>query len=341
MGSTIGTVDLLPAGSRLGVLGIVIMNNDTSVPASLEVSVKNPGQPSPATPTSFNVVSSTFTHYQDGDLVTGELHNTSAQQINGVKVTALAFDANGQIVGAAESISDSYFIPASSTAPVALMITSTGTPVQAQLYATVSSFSPPPSDKDGLQPLQLVAAGFSQDPKCSTCLTAAFIVQNLNTDQDIYAAPFMVAAYDASGALLAVITDYMAPISDVFPGDKNGMVVAGNIPNGTRIDHIHVLIGQGKHKPVSGPNPLVCDKPDFSANPYPSVSGLVLNNGTKDAVGVNVYAILYDDKGTIIGGGRSVERIPANGKVTVAIQVIFVGVPVRVELYAGLDILGR
>jgi hypothetical protein len=100
-------------------------------------------------------------------------------------------------------------------------------------------------------------------------------------------------------------------------------------------------VGQGKVKKTSDPNPLQGDKATYFADPFPKVTGVVVNSSSEELKRVNVYAILYDADGHIIGGGNmSLDSLAANSQVPVEVMVVSPVAPARVEIYAGLDTFG-
>jgi len=71
--------------------------------------------------------------------VTGQINNPFAKQITNLKVYALAFDVDGNIIGAGYTYLD--FIPANGKTAVEVSIIKSQTPVTVELYATLSGLS--------------------------------------------------------------------------------------------------------------------------------------------------------------------------------------------------------
>ncbi len=71
--------------------------------------------------------------------VTGQIVNPYDKQITNVKVYAIAYDKDGNVIGSGFTYLD--FLPANSTAAVDVTLTISGIPAAAELYATLSNLS--------------------------------------------------------------------------------------------------------------------------------------------------------------------------------------------------------
>jgi hypothetical protein len=339
LGSTTGYIDLLPAGGRLGEVAVIIVENSADA-ARVEVSIADPGQSQPAAgPPALLVGAASYAHYQEYDLVTGMAENTLDQEVSGVQVNALVFDATGQIVGAGRGFGEN-FVPAGGATPLAVRVYSSGEVARAELYPVYTWIEISPNTLEGIQPLQVSAAGYAQSQQNPADVLVAFVVENPNSSQTIYAANYVVSLYDQAHNLLATATSEMDPLSFVYPGGKAAMDARLNVPGETQVDRVEVSLGQGQVQDGLQ-NPLRGDKPAYFAEPFPKVTGLVLNTSAEEFKRVNVVAVLYDSDDRIIGGGStSIGSVPANGQVPVEIMVNSAGAPARVELYPGIDTFG-
>jgi hypothetical protein len=68
-------------------------------------------------------------------IVSGEIMNRHEQDFEDIRVSAIVFDANDQIVGGGFNWLD--IIPAGESSTVDIWVTSVGEPVSAQLYTTI------------------------------------------------------------------------------------------------------------------------------------------------------------------------------------------------------------
>jgi hypothetical protein len=265
--------------------------------------------------------------------------NTLDQEVSGVQVNALVFDATGQIVGAGRGFGEN-FVPAGGATPLAVRVYSSGEVARAELYPVYTWIEISPNTLEGIQPLQVSAAGYAQSQQNPADVLVAFVVENPNSSQTIYAANYVVSLYDQAHNLLATATSEMDPLSFVYPGGKAAMDARLNVPGETQVDRVEVSLGQGQVQDGLQ-NPLRGDKPAYFAEPFPKVTGLVLNTSAEEFKRVNVVAVLYDSDDRIIGGGStSIGSVPANGQVPVEIMVNSAGAPARVELYPGIDTFG-
>ena len=341
LNSVTGYIGLLPAGQRLGVVNNTIVK-DTDTIAKLEITLTQPGQPQ--TPASsqppLRTGQATYSHYQEWDVVSGVVNNSLNREITGVAVNALAFGADGQIVGAGNSFGE-YFVPAGGQTPVAVRVNSTDKAVRGELYPLALPGHADQPSPAGLQPLKAAAAGFTQNPESPADVTVAFVVENPNSGQAVFGANYQVALYDQTGALLATSSSYMNPLPIAYPGGKTAKVVQLNVPRETQVARVEVLMGQGRVKDAAGQNPLQSDKATYIATPFPKVTGLILNTSGEEVKRAEACAVLYDKAGRIIGGGNaSLDGVPANGRVPVEIMVKSSEAPASVEIYAGMDTFG-
>lgn len=329
-------LDRLPAGGRLGVVDTLVMDND-EIPARIDAAIAAPGKPeAPAgTQPPLSVEQAAFASYGDWDAISALVGNALGQPVSGVRANALVFDASDRIVGAGEG-HDDLFIPAGGQAPVAVRIATTGEPARAELYPFFVPMAGGPQPVLAHQPLNLIAAGFAQHPQNPGTVTAAFVVENPNPGQAIFAANYQLAAYDSAGALVRTIAGERDPLPAIYPGDRVAAVTFFDVPAQVQVARVDVMLDQGQAKEVTGQNPLAGDKATYVAETYPKITGLVLNGSGKEITRVHVYAVLYDRDGRIIGGGgEQIDRVPANGQVPVEMMVYSTGAPDRVKIYAG------
>ncbi len=334
--SSTAWLDWLPAGGRLGIINTLVVDND-EIPARIEAAIAAPGRPQ--APAGAQVAPqagpAVLASYGDWNAVSGRVGNALGQPVAGVRANALVFDDSDRLVGAGEG-HDDYFIPAGGQAPVAVKIATTGVPVRAELYPFYAPMTGGPQAASGLQPLNVVAAGFAQHPQNPGRVTAAIVVENPNPGQAISGAAYQLAAYDSVGALLCTLAGDRDPLPAVYPGGRTAVVTSFEVPAQAQVARVDVMWDQREAKLAPGRNPLAGDKATYVAETYPKVTGLVLNSSEKEITRVNVYAVLYDRDGRIIGGGgEQVDRVPANGQIPVEMMVDSTGVPDRVEIYAG------
>jgi hypothetical protein len=258
-----------------------------------------------------------------------------------VLVSAVAYDDKGAITGGGFTFVE--FVPASGQAPVEVSLTTTRKPAKIELYARVSGLSALMADTSAApaaKPLALVTKGYGQD---KNEIGFGFIVENPNTALAVERSQYQIAAYDKAGTVLKTDSGY---ISLLLPGQKLGMAGTVSVPEGTVVDRFDVQVKPGEFEESDALPSFTTENVAYQAGEFSSkVLGVIKSPYKQDVDEVHVAAIVYDDKGAIIGGGFTfVSFVPANGQAAVEVSVTTAGKPAKVELHptiSGLSSFGN
>jgi hypothetical protein len=332
-------IDLLPAGQKMAEVDTMIVK-DTDTVDKIEIIPSQPGESqAPTNPQRLLSAGQVkYTHYRDWDIVSGLIKNSQNQEMDELGVNALVFDANEQIIGAGKS-DDSYFAPGNSQVPMAIRVETKGTVARAEFYPFSQSINSNQPENSSTQPLKILTAGFVQNPQSTADITLAFVIDNPNPDQAIYAAHYEAALYDQTGALLATHSGNIPSL--VHPRGQTAFIDHFNVSGEIRVAKADVLISQGKTKTMSDKNPLKSDKVNYYDQPYPKITALVTNSSRENIKQVNAIAIIYDQDKHIIGGGNTtLDNVPANSQVPVELMVTSYSPPGGIEIYLSEDTFG-
>ncbi len=133
-----GYIELLLPGQTLGVAGDLYLAENTAI-ERVEAQLY-PGQyvKSEALP-SFDAENVVYLAGDYASRVTGQILNPYAKDITQMRVSAIAYDAAGKIIGGGFTFLD--FAPASGRAAVEVNVTTAGPPARVELHAAVSGLS--------------------------------------------------------------------------------------------------------------------------------------------------------------------------------------------------------
>jgi hypothetical protein len=180
--------------------------------------------------------------------------------------------------------------------------------------------------------LNVVQQGFGQDGRS---VGYAFVAENPDPKLAIDFSQYRVTAYDAAGTVLRTDTSFI-PV--IFPGQRIGVAGEFAIAVDVRIVNVDFTVTPGGARPFEGQSPLTTANAVFQSDPTTGalVTGVVANAYPQDVRNVSVYAIVYEARDVIIGGGQKViDRIlGAGGQAGIEVTVTVIGNPARVELYA-------
>ncbi len=131
---------ILP-GERIGVAERRVLAQGGTV-ARMEAKLL-PGTPQPATVRAGLVGGpASYGPHRGVNSVTGTIRNTGSQDVKAPQIFAVAYDAQGQIIGGGATIGD--LVPAGREAEVEVFITSAGDPARIELFASTSSLTSHP-----------------------------------------------------------------------------------------------------------------------------------------------------------------------------------------------------
>lgn len=130
-----GVLPLLLPGGLLGVGGALLAGDEEAI-ASIEVAVQTGAFVAAATGRTVIAEGVTFVDGTFADEVTGTLVSPYAVELTDLRVSALAFDEAGHIIGGGTTVLAA--LPAGGRAAVAVPVTVGGTPALVELFAAVA-----------------------------------------------------------------------------------------------------------------------------------------------------------------------------------------------------------
>ncbi|MDW8070523.1 MAG: hypothetical protein RMK79_03515 [Anaerolineae bacterium] len=271
--------------------------------------------------------------------VSGVIRNPFKRNITGLRISAIAYDADDRIVGG--GFSHLAFIPAESTLGVIISLNRAPEIARVELYPGFSSQSAVTWPDEGLppggHPLVLGAQGFGQR---GAELGYAFLLENPNDTLVAREIHYHLTAYSATGEVLA--TDD-GRLDVLLPSEKLGVGGHLLLDHQELISRVEVVILPGRYQLSAAIPPFrVVDVAYRDDRLQPYAIGRLLNPYPQNATHLHLSAVAYNASGEIIGGGYApLESVPAHGEVIAEVPIVSSEVPVRVELYATRTALTR
>ena len=236
-----GYINLLLPEQSIGIGGDLFLDEGVTI-SKIEVQL-NSGDSAPTEPmTTFNVES---TAYYAGDYfshVTGVISSPYSIDFTDLRVSAIVYDEEGNIIGGGFTFLN--FLLANGSSGTEVSVTSAGHVASVELYPTLSSLSLLSSDEerpDGTSDIQLVKFGFGQIDRSGGF---GMLVENPNSGYAIERSQFQLTAFAANGTVLVTEEGY---ITSLLPEQLLGLGGDLIVGDGMEIDHIEVQIRAGKY----------------------------------------------------------------------------------------------
>lgn len=265
--------------------------------------------------------------------LTGVITNKDILTYTDLRVSAIAFDASGKIIGGGYSYVN--FIPSEDQVGVSVYSTINGDPTRIEFYPMVYSYSTTYEDGDWWNNLDVIDFGFVQD---GTEVGGGVILKNL-TDKLIKDTEFYMTIYDVEGNVCGVDSGY---IDFIWPGETLGFSPGATyIPKNSVPENVDLIImpGEFAEHELSG-SPLVSEGHTFKLDQYWSTVTVKLKNTlNKTVTDTFVSVLLLDADGLVIGGGNGwPEDFEANGTQEVEIFVTYTSTedPASIVVYPGI-----
>lgn len=182
--------------------------------------------------------------------------------------------------------------------------------------------------------LKLAARGLGQERQQ---VAYAFEIENPNLGFAVESSQYQIAVYDKDGTVLKSDSGY---IELLLPGQKFGIAGSAYLDNADQIaDHVEVQVKPGEYTATEAQPGFRADKVTYAKGTYSSkVTGVIKSPYKQDTSEVKAYALAYDSKGALIGGGYTyINFIPAEGQAPVEISVITSGEPATVQVFASVS----
>jgi hypothetical protein len=331
-----GYVDIALPGQTVGVAGNTYLDDGVEV-KRIEVQLSEGDFEDLDPVASFEADPATYWPGDFTDKVTTVVKSPYSKLVEDVRVSAIAYDDAGKIIGGGYTFLG--FVPAEGEAAVSVSVTALDTPSKVDVYAVLSALSLMYMDKaeGDNKPIELLAQGNSTK---GNKIGYAFSVSNPNTDKAIENSRYQVAAYDEDGRVLEAGSGY---IGLMLPGEKLSVADTIYLPDDIAIKSLVVQVKTGTAENSKAASPLSASKVTFKDDRYsPKVTGVIKSTHKKKLENLPVYAVAYDAKGNLIGGGYTyLNFVPANGQAPIEVYVTVAAKPAKVELFAALSSLDQ
>lgn len=276
------------------------------------------------------------TKYYDDDgwkYLTGVITNNDKLTYTDLRVSGIAYDASGKIIGGGYTYVD--FIPSEDQVGLSIYSSIVGEPDRIEIYPMLYSYSDTYEDGDWWFNLEVIDFGFVQD---GTEVGGGVILKNL-TDELIMDTQFYLTIYDADGYVCGTDSGY---IDYIWPGETVGYAPGATyIPEGSMPDNVDLIImpGEFSEHELAG-SPLVSEGYSLDLGDYWNTVTVQLKN-TLDKTVTDTYVsvLLLDADGLVIGGGSGwPEDFEANGTQELEIFVTYTGdeAPASIVVYPGI-----
>lgn len=261
--------------------------------------------------------------YWDNDsfpIVTGIINNVDSDTVTDARVNVLLLDTAGEIVGGGYSYVD--FIPGNGYMGFYCYVDAYGDVASVELYPTLTYSTDFIEDPNIFSNITLLDDYFYTGPY-DNILGGAKIQNNTST---VLRSSILVATfYDADGNVSATGSEY---IDILLPGETLGMapyVVSPSDEAKTTQYDVMILPGEAITDFELTENPFVVNNTEITGDYDDYVEVHFTNTYSKQVSEVDVYVLLYNADGQIIGGGHnwSTDPTPAGGTAEVEVWVSY------------------
>jgi hypothetical protein len=270
-------------------------------------------------------------YHAGGDRLTaaGVVHNPFAGTVSDVRVSAVAYDASGRIVGGGASYVG--FVPALSQLGAITALDVGGVVARVEMYAAFSEKSAVLAPNEGValgaRPPRLGGQGFGQSGRQ---LGYGLVLVNPNTDHVAQGSRYYLTAYAADGSVLAADA---GRVELLVPSETLGVAGVVMLEADEAVARIETQLLPDRVL-MSGQIPAF-ETAEVAYHADGRVTGQIISPYPQRVTAVRVAAIAFDGSGDIIGGGdTTVDVLAPRQPAAVDVPVVTAGAPARVELYA-------
>lgn len=268
------------------------------------------------------------------DRITGLIAGPNSHDIEDLRVSAIAYDNTGEIIGAGYSFVS--FIKAGTVTGVDVTITNDGIVDRVELFPRLShSFIDTESDErsKNVWELSLLRTDFIQN---DLEVGYGFLLENPSQTHAAEDSEYRMTAFDSAGKVILVDEGY---VDRVIPGQTFGFGSTFFVEEWEEVDSIDLQVKTGAFRQSEFYPELEIAKVKIQGDEYSRiVSGEIMNRNDQDIEDIQVSAIVFDADDQIVGGGTNwLDFIPAGDSSAVEIWVTSVGEPVSAQLFASID----
>jgi hypothetical protein len=336
-GTDSGYVQRILPGETLGVASTMGLDEGVTV-AEIEVRLSqgtfNALDPVPG----FAAERVVFEEGPYRDSASGVVLNPLPTSFTEVRVSAIPYNEDGSIIGGGFAYLN--FVLADDVSGVTLSLTKDGEIASVVFYPTVSGLTSVGDDEplpDGAEAAAVTTSGYGQHGRS---VGYGLLVENPNTSLLMESMPYRVTAYDAEGYVLA--TD-QGTIAQVLPGRTLGVGGGLTVGEGDVVDRLEAQVLTGDLVEADGTRHYPAEDATYHSSDYTDrVTGWVQNPYDDGVSDLRVFAIAYDRRGAIIGGGNTfLDFVRAGHSGRVEVNITTDSPPAAVELYACLSVLSE
>ena len=329
-GTDAGRIPLMLPDQRLGIAGSMQLENRLDV-ESIRIQIATGGGVTvPALP-DLAVLSVNYRPSKIYNRASGLIENRGSQDLEDIRVSALAYDADRQIIGSGYAFLS--FLPSGATAGIDITMNTAEVVSQIDLYPRASLadlLNAAPVQSPPAAGIEVLGWGYSQN---GVEVGYGFLLENPNPYYNFVDIEYRVTLTNESKLVIAVDAGY---IDRLAPRHQFGIGDHLFVDDGETVGAMMV-----QARPVqlqtTIPEPILvsAEVEVITSTVDTFVRALVLNPRQEAAKNVRVTALVYDDNHRIIGGGFDwVESIPAGGSTPVEIWVAVADTVADAEVYA-------
>jgi hypothetical protein len=265
----------------------------------------------------------TQTNYWENNgypMITGSILNESAFIYKNIGINIICYNSAGNIVGGNRAYVD--FIPDYGEAGFSTYVETYDDVATTEIYPVISSSTETIEFADQWSKLPVLEENFYQSGY--GWMYGGVIIYN-DTPNAYESSLFYATFYDPSGRVISSGYDY---IDFLFPGDTFGFAPwIYSLPEDTEISHydIWLLPGEVATDFELSQNPFQVTSLGIVGDYDDTISVTFTNTYSKQVSEVDVFVLLRNSMGTIIGGGYdwTAEPTPAGGSTTAEIWVSY------------------
>ena len=263
-------------------------------------------------------------------LITGKIVNNESTTYTDIRVNVICYDSAGEIVGGGYTFVD--FIHLNDFMGFTSYVDTYGEIASVEAFPTLTYSTQFIDKTDFISEISILESGFFEDD--FGFIVGGFVVRN-ETDSVLSNSLFYVTFYDESEFITATAIDY---IDILLPGETLGISPwVTTPPRGVESSRFDILVLPGD--PEDGfeltSNPFIVNSATISDEDDSYVLVNFSNNYSKLVSEVDVFVLVYNAEGNIIGGGRDWTRdpIPAGGTSEFVVWITYADA----EIIASID----
>jgi hypothetical protein len=322
------SIGLLMPNQELGFVGSVKLKKDQVM---VKLDISQTGADFTKTESLPTITIDPATVYSDetGNFAVSLVTNPFNHKLVNLKIYAVAYNANGDIIGGA--VNTMAVLLAKSSGGVRLMLNRTADVARVDLYAELSDLAAANPDYENPPSSDLVVQdyGFGQ---MQDRASFGILFKNPSSTEFLQGSRFHMTAYSADGKVVAAANGSL-PV--LLPGETFGMGGRFRVVPGTSIDHLDFQVLTGDY--LTGDPQL---KFQFEGVAFvPGAPGKVIGTLVNPYANLKfknlaVYALARDASGKIVGGGMTnVNPVEAASKVPVEVVMLTSAAVTSVEMF--------